>query len=50
MVKAAKARIERIAPTKSFTAFLVYYRSTRHVATFVVIMLVTYLLPVLGIR
>jgi len=50
MVEAAKARVERIAPSKSFTAFLLYYRSTRHVAAFVIIMLVTYLLPVVGIR
>jgi hypothetical protein len=50
MVQAAKARVERVAPSKAFTAFLLYYRSTRHFATFVLVILVTYFLPVLGLR
>lgn len=50
MVKAARKRMERMAPNKSFAAFLIYYRTTRHIATFVIVMLVTYLIPVLGIK
>lgn len=49
MVKAARARLQKIAPAKPFTAYLIYYRSTRHLAAFLLSMLFSWLLPRLGL-
>ena len=50
LVQATKARIEAVAPTKRFTAFLIFYSSTRHLTTAALVLGLTTLFTLCGIH